>query len=77
MPTALIQGRIAVQYEHLLRQELDDRWTILVWDPDQNEPDEFVAMAGEADAMIGGRIPTDSWPRVPNLKLFQIGRAHV
>lgn len=72
MPTALIQGRIAVQYEHLLRQELDDHWTILVWDPAKNEPDEFVAMAGAADAMIGGRIPTDSWPQVPNLKLFQI-----
>ena len=72
MPTALIQGRIAVQYEPLLRQELDDRWTILVWDPAKNEPDEFIAMAGEANAMIGGRIPTDFWPRVPNLKLFQI-----
>ena len=25
MPTALIQGRIAVQFKHLLRKELDDQ----------------------------------------------------
>ncbi len=72
MPTALIQGRIAIQYEHLLRKELNDDWKILVWDPSSNEPDEFVAMALEADAIIGGRIPTSNWPNIPKLKLFQI-----
>ena len=72
MPTALIQGRIAVQFKHLLRKELDDSWNIHVWDPAINDPEEFVAMAFEADAIIGGKIPTDSWPQIPNLKLFQI-----
>jgi phosphoglycerate dehydrogenase-like enzyme len=72
MPTALIQGRIAVQFQHLLRKELDDSWKIHVWDPAINDPEEFVAMAYEADAIIGGKIPTDSWPQIPNLKLFQI-----
>ena len=33
LPTALVQGRIAAQYEHLLRAELNDDWKILVWDP--------------------------------------------
>ena len=72
MPTALIQGRIAVQYEHLLRKELNDDWKILVWDPSSNEPNEFIAMALEADAIIGGKIPTSNWPKIPKLKLFQI-----
>ena len=72
MPTALIQGRIAVQFKHLLRKELDDSWNIHVWDPAINNPEEFVAMAFEADAIIGGKIPADSWPQIPNLKLFQI-----
>ena len=72
MPTALVQGRIAVQFKHLLRKELDDSWNIHVWDPAINDPEEFVAMAYEADAIIGGKIPTDSWPEIPNLKLFQI-----
>jgi phosphoglycerate dehydrogenase-like enzyme len=72
MPTAVIQGRIAVQFEHLLRKELDDDWKIHVWDPAKNEPGEFVAMALEADAIVGGTIPTTFWPEIPNLKLFQI-----
>ena len=54
MPTALIQGRIAVQFKHLLRKELDDSWNIHVWDPAINDREEFVAMAYEADAIIGG-----------------------
>lgn len=72
MPTALIQGRIAVQFEHLLRKELDDSWKIRVWDPAKNDPEEFIPMANEADAIIGGNIPTRTWPAIPNLKLFQI-----
>jgi len=72
MPTALVQGRIAVQFEHLLRKELDDNWTILVWDPAKNDPAEFPAMALQADAVIGGAIPGKIWPAIPNMKLFQI-----
>ena len=72
LQTALVQGRIAVQYEHLLREELNDDWEILVWDPSLNEPDEFIAMAFEADAIIGGKIPTPNWPKIPKLQLFQI-----
>ncbi len=72
MPTALVQGRIAVQFAHLLRGELDGTWKIDVWDPAKNETAEFAPMAYQADAIIGGRIPTKTWPEIPNLKLFQI-----
>ncbi len=72
MPTALVQGRIAVQYSHLLENFLDESWQILVWDPAKNHPDEFIAMAAKADCMVGGSIPVDQWPAIPNLKLFQI-----
>lgn len=72
MPTALIQGRIAVQYTHYLEKYLGDDWVILVWDPAKNEPQEFIEMAAKADCMVGGGIPTERWPAIPNLKLFQI-----
>ena len=72
MPTALIQGRIAIQFEQLLRNELNEDWKVLCWNPEKHSPEEFPAMAYEADAIIGGRIPTDSWPKMPKLKLFQI-----
>ncbi len=72
MPTALVQGRIAVQYTHLLEQHLDDGWEVLVWDPAKNDPKEFVEMAAKADCIVGGGIPTERWPAIPNLKLFQI-----
>ena len=72
MPTVLVQGRIAVQFTSLLREALDDSWKIHVWDPAKNKPAEFAPMAYEADAVIGGNIPTQTWPEVPNMKLFQI-----
>ncbi len=72
MPTALVQGRIAVQYTDLLRNNLGDEWEILVWDPDKNDPAEFAPMALKADTVVGGTIPLDQWPETPNLKLFQI-----
>ena len=72
MPTALVQGRIAVQFENLLRDQLDKDWKISVWDPAKNHRDEFEPLAYEADVIIGGRIPLETWPKVPNLKLFQI-----
>ena len=72
MPVALIQGRIAVQFEHLLRGKLDNSWEVLVWDPKKNKPEEFSKMAYNADVIIGVKIPVENWPEVPNLKLFQI-----
>ena len=72
MPTALVQGRIAVQFTHLLRNSLDRSWKIYIWDPAKNDPAEFAPMAYEADVIIGGNIPSKSWPEIPNLKLFQI-----
>lgn len=72
MPTALVQGRIAVQYADLLRKNLENGWTLLVWDPAAHEAGEFAALAREADVIIGGGIPLDRWPETPRLKLFQI-----
>ena len=72
MLTALVQGRIAVQYENLLRKELNSDWDVIVWDPDKHHPREFPALANKADVIIGGKIPTAVWPETPNLKLFQI-----
>lgn len=72
MPTALVQDRIAVQFSDLLRQNLGDGWSVLVWDPAKNDPAEFAPMALQADAVIGGTIPLDKWPETPNMKLFQI-----
>ena len=51
MPTALVQGRIAVQYSDLLKKYLTDDWDVLVWDPAKNDPSEFPAMAAKADCM--------------------------
>ena len=72
MPTALVQGRIAVQYTDLLKKYLTDNWDVLVWDPAKNDPSEFPAMAAKADCIVGGSIPSKQWPAIPNLKLFQI-----
>lgn len=72
MPTALVQGRIAVQYTHLLEKHLSNDWDVLVWDPAINDVSEFVEMAAVADCVVGGGIPTENWPAIPNLKLFQI-----
>lgn len=72
MPNVLIQGRIAAPHAPLLRAELDDGWRIDVWDPRTDALDAFAPMAQEADAIIGGNIPTETWPETPRLKLFQI-----
>ena len=72
MPTALVQGRIAVQYTNLLKKYLSNDWDVLEWDPATNDPSEFPAMAAKADCMVGGAIPSKQWPAIPNLKLFQI-----
>ena len=72
MPTALVQGSIAIQYVHLLRKNLPLHWDILTWDPEQDSPDLFLEKAMEADVIIGGKIPLQSWPKLPKLKMFQI-----
>ncbi|MDP6730959.1 MAG: hypothetical protein QF675_13340, partial [SAR324 cluster bacterium] len=72
MPTALVQGSIAIQYVHLLRKNLPLHWEILTWDPEQDSPDLFLEKAMEADVIIGGKIPLQSWPKLPKLKMFQI-----
>ena len=72
MPIALVQGSIAIQYVHLLRKNLPLHWEILTWDPEQDSPDLFLEKAMEADVIIGGKIPLQSWPKLPKLKMFQI-----
>ncbi|MEM7425229.1 MAG: 2-hydroxyacid dehydrogenase [Pseudomonadota bacterium] len=72
MPTALVQGRIAADHTERLRGLAEPDWTILEWDPRKHDVDAFAPLAAEADVIIGGKIPLDSWPDVPALKLFQI-----
>jgi phosphoglycerate dehydrogenase-like enzyme len=71
MPTVLIQGRIAAPKADLLRRYAPAGWTVSVWDPAQHAVEDFPALAEAADVIVGGGIPTD-WPKVLNLKLFQI-----
>ncbi len=72
MPIALVQGSIAVQYVHLLHKNLPKHWDILSWDPEEDSKDDFLEKSKKADAIIGGRIPLEKWPRLPKLNLFQI-----
>lgn len=72
MSTALIHGMFSVEFNDVLREELDKTWTIHAWDPAKNDLAEFEQMAHEADAVIGGKIPTEIWPEAPKLKLVQI-----
>jgi len=72
MPTALVQGRIAVPHAPKLVAGLGDDWEVLVWDPANNDPAEFAPMAARADGIVGGGIPLPRWPEAPELKIFQI-----
>ncbi|HSF96436.1 MAG TPA: 2-hydroxyacid dehydrogenase [Thermohalobaculum sp.] len=72
MPTVLLQGRLAVQREALLRARLDERWRITTWQPGDDPVEDFAPRAAAADMIVGGAIPLESWPPVPKLKLFQI-----
>ena len=72
MPTALVQGSIAVQYLHLLQKNLATHWNILNWDPEVNSQKDFMDKAKIADVIIGGKIPLEKWPKLPKLKMFQI-----
>ena len=69
MQTALVQGRIAVQFVDLLRENLGTEWNVLVWDPSINNPNDFAPMARDADVIIGGKIPLNYWPKTPKLRL--------
>ncbi len=71
MPTVLIQGAIAANKIDLMRKHAPTGWDVALWDPKQHQPDQFAALAAEADVIVGGSIPTP-WPGVPKLKLFQI-----
>ena len=72
MPTALVHGSIAVPHVARLRGKIGPEWTIKGWDPATDDVDAFAALVADADVIIGGGIPTKSWPAVPKLKLFQI-----
>ena len=72
MPTALIQGRIATDHTERLRSNLSAGWTLLEWNPRKHPVESFLPMAVAAEVIIGGAIPLDKWPEVPDLKLFQI-----
>lgn len=72
MPTVLLQGRLAVQREAMLRARLDEDWRVTTWQPGDDPVEAFAPLAVEADVIVGGGIPLDTWPAVPKLKLFQI-----
>jgi len=68
----LLQGRIAVDHLSLLTTLADNEWTLTTWDPAADALADFTELAKSADIIAGGNIPLDTWPAVPNLKLFQI-----
>lgn len=68
----LLQGHIAVAGEQHFREFADPHWTLQTWSPDRNSEIEFAAMAAVANVIVGGNIPGDGWPAVPELSLFQI-----
>lgn len=71
----LLQGRIGLSgYDHLCKYKKESApgWTITRWDPDTMSDDEFAAKAKDANVIIGGNIPGETWPEVPHLALFQI-----
>ena len=72
MPTALVQGRVSVQHAERLRSKLGSDWRVVTWTNGVDALEDFTPRASEADVIIGGGIPLDAWPNVPNLKLFQI-----
>lgn len=72
MTHVLLQGRIAADQKSYLKDCADADWQISVWDPARHSPEEFTTMAASANVIVGGNIPLDRWPAVPDLKLFQI-----
>ncbi len=72
MTHVLLQGRIPADHQHIFRQHMDPDWTLLVWDPAVDQPEQFADLARQADVIVGGNIPSELWPPTPELKLFQI-----
>ncbi len=68
----LLQGHIAVSGESCLREIAESHWQINTWTPESASVDEFNQLATAANVIIGGNIPSDVWPSVPDLALFQI-----
>jgi phosphoglycerate dehydrogenase-like enzyme len=71
MTHVLLQGRIAAEQHNWFRKVADSDWRISVWEP-EHSTEAFVEHAATADVIVGGNIPLQSWPDVPQLKLFQI-----
>ena len=71
MPNVLVQGRIAAPRAELMQRFAPDDWTVSVWNPDTDAVEAFEPLVTQADVVVGGAIPIP-WPRVPELKLFQI-----
>ena len=71
MPVVLVQGAVAAPRVDLMRRHAPEGWEVLLWDPAADPPEAFPPLAGRADVIVGGGIPTP-WPDVPKLKLFQI-----
>jgi len=72
MPTVLMQGFIAPNHVEDIRRHLPADWKILSWDSRTEDAQAFIPLAAEADAIVGGNIPGESWPETPKLKIFQI-----
>lgn len=71
MPIVLVQGAIATSRIDLMRRFAPEGWQVSNWDPANDDPADFTALAQTADVIVGGGPPVP-WPEVPNLKLFQI-----
>ncbi len=72
MAHVVLQGRIAAEQVAYFKACADSDWTISVWHPSHNTPEEFIDLAATADVIVGGNIPLERWPAAPRLKLFQI-----
>ena len=72
MPTVLLQGSIPEEKKAIFHEELGPEWQVLTWDPEFNDHSDFMPLALEADAIVGGKFPTTDWPAFPRLKLVQI-----
>lgn len=72
MPTVLLQGRETEDKKDSLCRHLTGDWRYLTWEAGRDDPARFAALAVEADAIVGGRLPPKPWPGLPRLKLVQI-----
>ena len=68
----LLQGNIAVEAKSILAQYSEPDWMLETWSPATDTLEDFAARLKLADVVVGGNIPLQTWPSVPQLKLFQI-----